>query len=394
MTASATLYLWHTSFFTKMIGGGHAGLDIVNGGSTRYVTWLPSLASGSGPCRGGGEANQRLGFEFVRNRHSGQVERNQQHAFNARATNPYAQGPHTLADETDIFHAHDFEADIPAHDTVGGAVWGLNVDAIERWWLEILRLPPGHPRREFVTLSFAQDTEASSGRNCCSTVTEALLVGGLERFHSAPSNVLYQGSSSLKRWVEKAVARIATLNQQRAALIASAEYQHAQAFPGAPQADLDGVDDLPELGAWKNASRVESGLRTGIARRKEQVAEIDRLLPLYHASRGRVNQRDILPHQPGDPQERWLVLLGDIQTQCYDHLVQKRGSDRRAAMVSLARSVMNVLDGYVRHQRNLRAALNGPISTISSQSLREQQEAEFSTSCPWHERTGDYGRRR
>ncbi len=71
---------------------------------------------------------------------------------------------------------------------------------------------------------------------------------------------------------------------------------------------------------------------------------------LCPAARGRVNQGDVPPDQPGDPQQQWLVPLGDIQTQCYDQLLQKQGSDRRGAMPALPRSVMGVLDGYLRHK--------------------------------------------
>lgn len=372
-----TIAIWSKSFFNskkigQFVGNGHAGLQLrINAAVERYISWHAV----------GNEAHMYLGFEKIKDKKTGTVYDNR-YAWNAdpRATDKNykpiklgqksTMGALEFSEDIDLYGPPSFQKTIKAQELIAGklndCMWGLNTDAIERWWLDILKLPVGHPRRKHATFSLSRDTETSQARNCCGTVVEALTVGGLERFASGPSNILYQGASSLLRWVEKASAKIDSLNRQRIAIIDSPDFDSSGTLDGQIAKDLDNVPDLPSVEQWMESSRVNASLRTGIARRKEQIAEIDRLLPRYHACRRQINQNDALPYPLADPRQEWLVLLGQMQEQCFSHLVEKRNSDRRQAVLAFAKSLIRVLTGYSRHQANLRRAIAGEIENVTT----------------------------
>jgi hypothetical protein len=91
-----------------------------------------------------------------------------------------------------------------------------------------------------------------------------------------------------------------------------------------PKGDEGGIFDLE---AWRARSRVTIGGR------RDQVAEIDRLLPLYHSA---VTDRNLARAQR---------LLYRIGMQVESHLRTKKTSDRRGAMQELGRRVASKLSG-------------------------------------------------
>lgn len=72
-------------------------------------------------------------------------------------------------------------------------------------------------------------------------------------------------------------------------------------------------------------------------RRHEEVARIDVLLPQYHAARAARGQANAVP---------WFKLLTQIQQQCFMHLAGKPTSDRRAAVMGLAKQVLAIVQGF------------------------------------------------
>jgi len=241
-------------------------------------------------------------------------------------------------------------------------LFGLDIDAIWTWWFEILMADPNDPRRQYCKIS----TMRSTAVNCCGMVGLALLKGGLGDYASSPTNVFYQGSASLLRWINKAVKRIADLNDQRRSIMSSPEYRAIPAFNDGPQAeDFHGYADLPDLASWKRHSAVQESLRTGFARRKEQVAEIDRLLPLYHAARAAAAPTGGTPTIPPVPNgPSWMELLTKIHEQCFQHLVEKPNSDRRQPMLALAKTIHEAIGGNNWYQTELANGITAmPMST-------------------------------
>ena len=243
------------------------------------------------------------------------------------------------------------------HTTESGEnLFGLDIDAIWTWWFEILMADPNDPRRQYCKISTMRDTAV----NCCGMVGLALLKGGLGDYATPPTNVFYQGSASLLRWVNKASKRIEELNRQRQAIMASVDYRTVRAFTDGAQAeDLHYYCDLPDLATWKRLSAVQEGIKTGFARRKEQVAEIDRLLPLYHAARvaGRPTGAGTPTVPPAPAGPSWMELLAKIHEQCFQHLADKPNSDRRGSMLGLAKTIHAAIGGHNWYQSDLANAL-------------------------------------
>lgn len=296
-------------------------------------------------------AHRRVGFAEVMGSAPG---------GNRVTTNPYAfDGGDALTAATDFVDHQTHQPQPYLRKTIpvraaGGIsldrhedLFGLDIDAIWSWWFQIMILDPADPRRSYCKVA----TMRSDSTNCCGMVGRALQQGGLGAYASVPTNIFYQGSASLLRWVDQASRRIAELNEHRRSIIASREYADVQSFnEGAQAADFHGYCDLPRLEDWKRASAVQEGFRTGFARRKEQIAEIDRLLPIYHSARaaahGMASGSLILQDDQPPPDTDWMSLLTRIHDQCFRHLVDKPNSDRRRAVLRLAKTIHFALEGY------------------------------------------------
>jgi hypothetical protein len=136
-------------------------------------------------------------------------------------------------------------------------------------------------------------------------------------YASPPSNFLYQGARSLRNWVESAAAKIQDMNAQARKV--------AQQLLTEEPLELDEVK-MPTLEAWKKLSYVGP-----FARRKEQVAVLDGLIPKYHEAK---RKDDTLGE---------LRILAEMHCQIFSHLTQKPKSDRRAAVLHLAMVVTGLL---------------------------------------------------
>lgn len=363
MARSATFYVTNLpAGMAQMSGRAHAGLECDrDAGQPFYVTW-------NGSTRGAdwGNSQNRLsklpgttafmtmpahmmiGFDTIYSFDPATG------SFNNRANPRAFFGSNALTPDADYVD-HRTNAPLPKLSVkipvraAGGVtcdandnLFGLNVDAIWTWWFNILMLPPNDPRRQYCKIS----TMDSAAVNCCGMVGLALREGGLGNYASAPTNIFYQGSASLLRWVNRAVARIEELNNQRRTIMASSDYRMATSITeGEQAADFHCYSDLPSLDAWKKLSAVQEGIRTGFARRKDQVAEIDRLLPLYHEARRAAKAAAAAGGAPGGSDD-WMSLMTQIHDQCFQHLIQKPASDRRRAMIMLAKTIHDAIYGF------------------------------------------------
>lgn len=107
---------------------------------------------------------------------------------------------------------------------------------------------------------------------------------------------------------------------------------------------------------------------TGVARRKEQILEIDRLLPVYHTARQNYKSLQLVSDTPitmniDDANAEWIKILISIYEQCFNHLVYKPISDRRHAVLSLTKIIYRILEGCSRYITKL---MNGEVSPIAA----------------------------
>lgn len=351
------------------LGLGHAGLHCDRGAAPFYVTWDGTArgADWNASQRGAAKvtpfvkmpAHARVGFSDLINRQT-----------NTTSANPmgWDKALALTADEDFALPSRGVSkrVDIPVKAAGGVAfdgadnLFGIDVEAIWTWWFEILNLDPEDPRRTY--RKFA--TMRAGPTNCCGMVGRALQIGGLDVYAPAPSNLFYQGTATLIHWVEKATARITELNRQRASLLGSPEFNQAPNWNcGDAEPDFNYHSELPDVNEWKRRSAVKAGLTTGFARRHEQVAEIDRLLPLYHAARQEAKrqaaQNGVTALDQPLPDTGWMNYMTLIHHQCYDHLASKPTSDRRVAVLALVKLMYHALSGHKTYMEALSAGTLG-----------------------------------
>ena len=338
MTRKATLWVTNGGLMTRMVGANHAGLELIDGNSKTYVTWDgggPNQSrSGCGPSYRG-QAHWRLGHKIVKNR-NGEIVINEDNQGEARGPVTRRQDGFTRHRVTDEplwkdsqKNAYDaYACEIPvrdesAHDfTKTEILWGLSIKPIEKWWHELLSLPPGDPKRIYSKLGTMEDFDKGKGTNCCGMTALALGIGGLSAFATPPSNIIYQGSRTLIDWVEKAVKKIDTLNEQRKLIRSSAEYTNP---------NLKAWSRVPDLETWKKASWVMVGSR------KDQIAKIDTILKAGVPPVPQ--QRSSLASVLGSEQNPVLETYARLYELCFNHLASKPKSDRREAVLKLAKTV-------------------------------------------------------
>lgn len=339
MPSTAKLAVWmQDGRFNHLVGHGHAGLEVPGTGRWLWVTWNGTIQRSNEMMGPIGTmvmtmpAHRDVGFDEIRNRRTGVMQANTQFAWNQPGYDGFQQEKNDRGDPS-------LTIDITvANAKASGQAknfYGLFTKEIEQWWQGLMALPPEHPRRQFRLLSTGSDANL---RNCCVTVVEALKIGGLETYAEPPTNIVFQGSNTLVRWVRECQARIDELNTQRNLIISQPDWQVTPALHnGVAQPDLADEYDLPTLPVWKKLSEVKASLRTGLARRHEEVARIDVLLPQYHAARAARSQPHAVP---------WFTLLTQIQQQCFMHLAGKPTSVRRAAVMGLAKQVLAIVQGF------------------------------------------------
>lgn len=404
----AQLAIWNSGLdglrgkLDNLVGTGHAGLDVYGICNHVYITWAPAggvtFLQQALPIKG--KATQQLGFEQIRDKRTGQLKSNDRYVApqileqdpgrprNAQGRvvmPPMHRGPLTRQNEIHNFGdaPPDWDIEIAGADLLdaraAGPAWGLQCDVMCRWWIRMLQLPPESPQRRFNFHAKMHDT----AKNCAATVAKALYIGGLANYATPPKNVWYQGINTLRNWAERANQRIFFLNDQRRTLMQSEEWRHTNIYVGPQPFDFMGACELPTLDEWKQMSRVRSSFRTGLARRHDQIAEIDRLLPLYHNARQQARLEN-----PADDENyfedtedllsdsrSWLNYMAAIQEQCYFHLTSKPRSDRRLAVVQLAKLINQALRGNTRfHQERLRQE-NAANEATYQESIRIARDA-------------------
>jgi hypothetical protein len=335
MAARVTVCIWLPGGFKHALGAGHGGLEVEDEhGQTFYITWLPANAGGSIAQKRmltlqGMEAHKGLGFAQIRDRATGQVVANDR----ARGTGQEVSLQSDMAAHNFMnpnFHANGvvgpphYSIDLPAmQKRKGKDIFGVSLSKIKDYWERLLALPPDHPERVYGMLS--------TTRNCNAVVVEALMAGDLWRYADPPDNTLFQDARTLLRWVEKAQEQIEKLNNEYNEIV------HQLHLLG----DLHPHQEptIPTLQEWQHDS--DQGI-SWFARRIEQVAELDHLIPLYHRAR----------HQ-GDRHMQWRVLATMLLVIC-SHLTHKPKSDRRHAVLNLARRVCAVFASFFDEEELVR----------------------------------------
>lgn len=301
----ARVNVWVPSGLKTIMGVGHGSLELETRRSTYYITRLGDNFSTAA------EGKRATGFTHIQNRRTGKLQQNPL-AYNQERAFDYGSDCAANQDRmgTTFPVGANYRIEIPCKSPTshldGKNMWGLNTTAIESWWIDLMNLPVGHPRRNYRAVS--------KSKNCNAAVVEALRVGGLSVYAKPPKNFVFQGTATLVRWVNAAVQKIELLNGQAELL-----YNHV----GLVQVGLNEMT-IPTLAKWKSDSRVSARKTLSFARRKEQVAEIDRLLPIYHRQKANNELNAAL---------ETLIL---IQEQVYSHLITKPNSQRRQPMVNLA----------------------------------------------------------
>ena len=335
MPRKATLWVTNDGLMSRAIGMNHAGLELIDGSSYTYVTWDgggPNIRSGgAGPFGTSYKAqvDWRIGHPLINQR--GQVSANDQNFTGQNRNTAAREGFHYLQDNpSDPFcgYTRCYACEIPVRDesaadfTKTDVLWGLSIRRIEDWWDELLRLPLSDPKRIYSKLGTMEDFDKGKGTNCCGMTALALGIGGLSAFATPPSNIIYQGSRTLIEWVEKAVKKIDTLNEQRKLIRSSAEYTDP---------NLKAWSRVPDLETWKKASWVMVGSR------KDQIAKIDTILK---AGAPPVPQRrSTYASVLGSEQNPVLETYARLYELCFNHLASKPKSDRREAVLKLAKTV-------------------------------------------------------
>ncbi len=211
---------------------------------------------------------------------------------------------------------------------------GLNLQRIREWW-DVFRLAPNRAYR-FV----------SHTMNCASVIAAALHVGGAHLFVKKKlDNWTWTTPTEIKTYSEKIRDGIMDLNQNAQAIVNSPFM--SQNFPQGPTTGF-GNPELWTVDQWKQQSYV-----SGWARRKEQVAAIDKLLQKYH---------DLGDWDVGNPAqflEKW-DLLKQMLEQAHDHMRHKPTSDRAQAVLNLGRQIVAVIE----HRENFIGMVDGMVNFL------------------------------
>jgi hypothetical protein len=342
MTRKATLWVTNGGLVSRLVGANHAGLELINDHSTTYVTWngggRNESRSGCGPSYRG-QADWRLGHAMIKDR-NGAIVANLDKDNKPQRMTSRKDGFHLVTDGPQHDGYPCYKCDIPVcdepvhgliHDfTKTNILWGLSITPIERWWHELLALPPGDPKRIYSKLGTVEDFDKGKGTNCCGMTALALGIGGLSAFAKPPSNIIYQGSRTLIAWVETAVEKINTLNTQRNFIRSAPEYKNATAW-----------EAMPTLATWVSESKVMIGAR------KEQIAQIDTILRAGVV--GVAAQPDRLVSILGAEENSVLEKYARLYELCFNHLASKPKSDRRKAVLKLAKTVENLSIAMIGH---------------------------------------------
>ena len=151
---------------------------------------------------------------------------------------------------------------------------------------------------------------------------EGLLFGGLGCYAPIPKNWMYNSAKDLNRWVLAATSEIIRLNNQNHdPVIYQNIFRKAIVF-------ALGTEDLSKFEEWKSDSNKK--IYNPLARRLQQVANIDQLIKEYHA----------IPPNTHEMNRESILLR--IYNNAITHLTLKPNSDRRDAVLDIAIKALGI----------------------------------------------------
>jgi len=328
-----------------------------NAAETTYISWWPAGAALKGPTtpisrRPGGErtllsdVRNEIGNSTQLGLHAGR--------FTGRSgqVNVYAErldvssGPLSVlghaspaelqqfmdllgADEADGGGLHkqwvQFPTEIVSLHTEGNGELGLNSHAIMTWW------------RAFRT-AHQQALHGESGyqfvsklHNCASIVMRALIAGEAAFFLKPPSAWFSFSPRDVADYAASLKTEIIRANADYDRYFNSKLEWQARNRREMHMHPPTATTELPTVDQWKRMSDTNVRL-AAFSRRREQNAEIDRLLGLYHAQ---------LPWAGGGADNR-LVFMSEIFKQIGSYIAAKPKGDRLDAMLALGQIVLAV----------------------------------------------------
>jgi hypothetical protein len=340
-----------------MDGSVESADPAVNAAAKTYISWWPAGAAIKGPTtpvsrRPGGE---RTLFSDVRNEISNNAQLGLRAGrFAARPgqanvfvdTLDVSSGPLSVLDQASAAEHQQFMDVLDADEADGGGMHkqfvqfpteivslhteshgelGLNAHAMLTWW------------RAFRS-AHHQGLQGESGyqfistlHNCASIVMRALIAGEAAFFLKPPRPWAYFSPRDVADYAAALKTAIIRANvEYRTYFNSKLEWQarnrqEMHMHPPTP------TTELPSVNEWKRMS--DANVRfAAISRRREQNAEIDRLLGLYHAQ---------LPWDGGGGDTR-LVYMSEIFKQIGSYIAAKPKGDRLNAMLALGQIVLAV----------------------------------------------------
>ncbi len=189
---------------------------------------------------------------------------------------------------------------IPLRGNSDGDEVGLDARRILQFWDSQRHLMKRDPMYKAISMS----------KNCNAYCRRALEAGGAGLFKKKPGRCGFQGAKEVAYWAAEVALRIKTINE------------NLVIFKNLPADLLDPINQSVKSEGILTAARWKEISRVGMfARRKEQVAMIDRCLAEY----------DKVRNSPHHNDEK-LMLLNTILGAGLEHLVTKPKSDRRNAV--------------------------------------------------------------
>lgn len=329
------LLVWNNAWgFKAYSHPGHAALAITDGSKVEhYVSWWPEDVDKDEDKRRG---YQRGGTNTILNDYHMEMGDNARARLRTGAVPRAGQTKNENIVE-DGFTVHNQYAQwvkqpdetltIPSVDDRSNperASIGLSEKNIEDWWTLFSEKRVGYFNQRYKMIS--------NEYNCASVVMMALVAGGCDLFMKHDRASIYYTPNQLMSYGHRLSDRIHEINEQAQMVNASLLANHARVSPDSRSqfgsCNPDSTGDIWSATAW----RMESAVRIG--RRKEQIAQIDRLIADYWAAGPVWNEANKVEK---------AVKLRDILRQVQSHIVEKPNSDRRESVLKLGSQCILVL---------------------------------------------------
>ena len=340
-----------------MDGSVESADPAANAASKTYISWWPAGAALKGPTtpisrRPGGERTllsdmrNEIGEGTQRGLADGRFAPRAGQVSALAAELDVSSGPLTFldyagaaeherfintlfADEADGGGTHkqwvQFPTEIISLHAEGNGALGLNAHAMLTWW------------RGFRT-AHQQALHGESGyqfvstlHNCASIVMRALIAGEAAFFKKPPDAWVTFSPRDVADYAAALKTEIIRANADYDRYFNSKLDWQARNRREMHMHPPTATTELPTVDQWKRMSDANVTF-AAISRRREQNAEIDRLLGRYHAQ---------LPWDAGGADER-LVYMAEIFKQIGSYIAAKPKGDRLNAMLALGQIVLAV----------------------------------------------------